>query len=337
MKKQSIILLFVVCLTLLLVACGNSDETSKEASEEKIVYRLGHAAPETDPAGLLSDKMAEDLKDSTSEQISLEVFPGAQLGGEVEMVEQVRSGTIDMAIVTGGALSNFVEEVAFLDLPFLFEDLEHAREILKGEVGDKLKAKAEEKGLKILTFFDYGIANISNNKRDIYTLEDVKGLKIRTLENEIFMDTFRALGADPVPIPFPELYTSIQQGVVDGTDPLNVTMTGGKIYEVNKHLSKVGISYRAGVIVMNLDKYNQLNDELKSKLDTVIAESEKYYHDTINPEYEKSAEKLMTEHGVKIIEKDEIDIDAFKEAVKPVYDKHEPKYSEYISIIKESR
>lgn len=337
MKRQSIFLLLVVSVSMLLAACGNSEGATKDTDQEEIVYRLGHAAPETDPAGLLSDKMAEDIKNSTSEQITLEVFPGAQLGGEVEMVEQVRAGTIDMAIVTGGALSNFVEDVGFLDLPFLFDDFSQARETLQGEVGDKLKAKAEEQGIKILTFFDYGIANISNNKRDIHTVEDMKGLKLRTLENEIFMDTFRALGADPVPIPFPELYTSIQQGVVDGTDPLNVTMTGGKIYEVNKHLSKVGISYRAGVILMNLDKYNQLSDELKGKLDEMIAENTNYYHDTIYPDYEKSAEKLMTDNGVNIIETEDIDIEAFKEAVQPVYDKHEGKFSEYISAIKESK
>jgi len=337
MKKQSIILLFgVCCLTLLLAACG-SKESKVDASGDAIVYRLGHAAPETDPAGLLSNKMAEDIKESTSGQMTFEVFPGAQLGGEVEMVEQVRAGTIDMAIVTSGALSNFVQEVAFLDLPFLFEDFEHAREMLQGEVGDKLKAKAEEKGIKILTFFDYGIANISNNKRDIYSVEDVKGLKLRTLENEIFMDTFRSLGADPVPIPYPELYTSIQQGVVDGTDPLNVTMTGGKIYEVNKHLSKVGISYRAGVILMNLDKYNALSDDIKSKFDSMILDGRDYYHDTIYPEYEESAEKLMKDNGVNIIDAEDIDLDSFRKAVQPVYDKHESKYTDFISIIKESR
>lgn len=337
MKKKKINLLLVIILMLVLVACGNGGSSTGPSSGETIVYRLGHAAPETDPAGLLSIKMAEDIENSTAKQISLQVFPAAQLGGEVEMVEQVRAGTIDIAIVTSGALSNFVEEVAFLDMPFLFEDLEHAREILMGEVGDKLKAKAEEQGIKILTFFDYGIANISNSKHDIYKLEDVKGLKIRTLENEIFMDTFRALGADPVPIPYPELYTSIQQGVVDGTDPLNVTMTGGKIYEVNKHLSKVGISYRAGVIVMNLEEYNNLANDLKSKFDSMVVDSENYYHDTIYPEYEESAEKLMVDNGVKIIEAEEIDMESFKEAVQPVYDKHESKYSEFISVIKESR
>ena len=334
MKKQSIILLFVLCcLTFLVAACGNKNS----ANGDEIVYRLGHAAPETDPAGILSNKMAEDIKQSSAEQIALEVFPGAQLGGEVEMVEQVRAGTIDMAIVTSGALSNFVQEVAFLDMPFLFEDFEHAREILQGDVGDKLKSIAEEKGIKILTFFDYGVANISNNKRDIYTLDDVKGLKLRTLENEIFMDTFRALGADPVPIPYPELYTSIQQGVVDGTDPLNVTMTGGKIYEVNKHLSKIGISYRAGVILMNLDKYNALSDDLQSKFDSMIVDGRDYYHETIYPEYEVNAERLMKDNDVNIIESKDIDLDSFKKAVQVVYDKHESKFGEFISIIKESR
>ncbi|MBM7609326.1 tripartite ATP-independent transporter DctP family solute receptor [Lysinibacillus composti] len=338
MKKLLIFFSIVMC-SILLVACGSSskDDTATSTSSEakEIVYRFGHAAPEGDPGDLLSEKMAEGIDQATDGQVTIEVFPGAQLGGEVEMVEQVRAGTIDFAFVTGGALSNFVEDVAFLDMPFLFDDLDHAQRVLKGEVGDQLKAKAEEKGLKILTFMNYGIANISNNKHDVYGPEDLKGLKLRTLENEIFMDTYRALGADPVPIPYPELYTSIQQGVVDGTDPLNVTMTGGKLYEVTKHLSKVGISYRAGVLVMNLDKYDELSDDLRGKLDTVVGESDDYYHSTIYPEYEKSAEKIMTDNGVKIIEQDEIDMEAFRKAVQPVYDKHESKFAEYISKIKE--
>ena len=291
-KLLSLLVLSFMCI--LLVACNNSEESTSAKGKDNIVLRYGFAAPAKDPAGLVADKIANDIEKETDGSLTFELFPGSQLGGEVEMVEQVRAGTVDVAFVTGGAVSNFVKEIGVLDMPFLFDDLDHAHRVLTGEVGDQMKEKAEAEGIKILTYMDFGIGNIANTKKDIKKVEDLKGLKMRTLENDIFIDTFKALGTNPVPIPFPELYTSMQQGVVDGTDPVNVTMTGGKLYEVTKHLSKVSLNYRVGVLVMNLKKYNELDKELQTKLNAVVAGGTDYYHNTIYPEYEKQAEKLMT-------------------------------------------
>ncbi|KZE38730.1 hypothetical protein AV656_07450 [Bhargavaea cecembensis] len=330
----------VGCFMLLtLTACGQGESADgeAEASGETAELRFGHAAPATDPGGLFADKIAADAKEQTDGALTINVFPGSQLGGEVEMVEQVRAGTIDIALVTSGALSNFVSDLAVLDLPFLFDDLDHAQAVLNGEVGEEFKKQAGEQGLKILTFFDYGVANIANNKVDVTSAADMDGLKMRTLENEIFIDTFKALGSDAVPIPYPELYTSIQQGVVNGTDALNVTMTGGKLYEVTKHFSKVNLSYRAGVIVMNQSKYDSLPDDVKEKLDQAVADGTAHYHETIYPEYEASADKLMEDNGVKIIEKEDIDVESFKKAVEPVYEKHESEFGDIVERIRNAQ
>lgn len=331
MKRMLVFLLFVFSI-LVLAACSDGEETKAEAESYKL--RFGYAGPETDPSGIYADKIASEIATVTDRAIEIQTFPGSQLGGEVEMVEQVRAGTIEIAFVTTGAVSNFVEDLAVLDMPFLFEDLEHELNVLTGEVGEEFKVKSEENGIKVMAFVNFGIGNIANNKVDVYSLEDVKGLKMRSLENEIFIDAFKAIGTNPTPIPFPELYTSLQQGVVDGTDPVNVTMTGGKLYEVTKHLSKVGFNHRVGAVVMNVDFYNDLSLELQEELQSVISEATDFYHETIYPEYEKNAEQLMIENGVKIIEKEEIDMESFVNAVQPVYKKYEGRFGDIISRIK---
>ena len=335
MKKTLIfILLTLVCFAL--QAC-NQEDNKGEGAEENYTLRFGYAGPETDPSGLYAEKIATDINAETNGAIEIQVFPGSQLGGEVEMVEQVRAGTIDMAFVTTGAVSNFVDELAVFDMPFLFEDLEHESKVLNGEIGDELKLKTEEAGLKTLSFVNFGIGNLVNTKVDIHSVDDAKGLKMRSLENEIFIDSFKAIGASPTPIPYPEVYTSLQQGVVDGTDALNVLMTGGKLYEVTKHLSKVGFNHRVGTVVMNEEFFNNLSNELQEALLAVTTEATVYYDETIYPEYEAGAETLMKENGVNIIEKEEIDIESFKVAVQPMYEKYESRFGEIITRINEAK
>ena len=154
MKK--IIVILSIISTLILGACGN-----EQSEQEQLKFKLGNAAPEMDPTGVLVTNISNELAERTDSAIEIEIFHGGQLGGEVEMIEQVRSGTIDMAFVSTGAFSNFSKDFAFLDLPFLFKDEAHAQEVLNGEVGDELKQKALETDVVILHFFDNGIANIA--------------------------------------------------------------------------------------------------------------------------------------------------------------------------------
>ena len=329
MKK--IIVILSIISTLILGACGN--EQSGQSEQEQLKLKLGNSAPETDPTGVLVTNISNELAERTDNAIEIEIFHGGQLGGEVEMVEQVRSGTIDMAFVSTGAFSNFSKDFAFLDLPFLFKDEAHAQKVLNGEVGDELKQKALETDVIILQFFDNGIANIATKDKPIYKPEDLKGVKLRTLENAIFTATFKTLGASPIAIPYPEFYTSLQQGIVDGSDPLHVTMVGGKIYELAKKLSKVGISYRAGILIINKDTYESLSNDLKDQFNEVIAQQYDIYKNEIYPEYQIYAEDVMTENGVEIIEADQIDIEAFKQAVQPVYDEFYDTYSHYLDKI----
>lgn len=334
--KKIVLLLIAVLLSGIVSACGSANEKSSTNNEkgETITLRYGHTAPATDPGGMIADKLAKEVSEKTDGKVKIEVFPSGQLGGEIEMVEQLKSGSIDMAFVTGGALSNLVPEISVLDMPFLFRDLDHVHNTLKGEVGEELSNKVSEAGIQSLAFWDYGLGHLANNKREIRTPEDLKGLKMRTLENDIFIDTYKSLGTDPVPMPFSELYTSIQQGVVDGTDPVNVVMTGGKLYEVTKFYTEIGINYRSGVLLINKDKFNSLDEETRTILTDLVEENGSYYHDVVVKDYEAKAMKLIKDNGVKIIDIEEIDRDAFVEAVQPVYEKHEKRFGDLVEKIK---
>ncbi|MFC2949704.1 TRAP transporter substrate-binding protein [Virgibacillus sediminis] len=332
--KKLMLLAVTVLFATVITACGDGSEETN-ANGEAITLKYGHSAPAEDPGGMFADKVADDAREATGGGLEIEVFPASQLGGEVEMVEQLRSGTIDITFVTSGALSNFVPEIGVLDMPFLFRDLDHAHKTLNGEIGEELKDLAREQGYEILTFLDYGEGHLVNNQQEIRTPEDVKGLKMRTLENDIFVDTFKALGADPVPIPFPELYTSIQQGVVDGTDAVNVVMTGGKLYEVTDHYTEIAMNYRSGVLLMDKEQFDSLEEGIRETLMQVVDDNNTYYHDVIYKEYEEGAQELIAENGVKIIPKEEIDREPFRKAVQSVYDKHEDRFGDLVERIAE--
>lgn len=335
MKKLTILSLFIF-LACLMAACSNSEEGSASGAEQSTL-RYGHSAPPTDPGGVIADKIASDTTEATDGEVTIEVFPSGQLGGEVEIVEQLRSGSVDMAFVTGGALSNFVPDIAVLDMPFLFDDLDHAKRVLNGEVGDQIKEKAAEEGFQILGFYDYGEGHLANTKHEIKEPEDLKGLQMRTLENDIFMDTFKALGADPVPMPFPEVYSAIQQGVVDGTDPVNVAMIGGKLFEVTDYYTEISLNYRSGILLMNKDKFDGLAEETKKELETVVQDSVDHYHSVVYPEYEESVKKILSENDVNIVPIEDVNREAFVEAVQPVYEQHEERFGDLVERIQNEK
>ncbi|MGH2316488.1 TRAP transporter substrate-binding protein [Planococcus sp. SE5232] len=335
MKKLMILGVFIL-MACLMAACGNSEDGNASGAE-KSTLRYGHSAPPTDPGGVIADKIAADTAEATGGEVAIEVFPSGQLGGEVEIVEQLRSGSVDMAFVTGGALSNFVPDIAVLDMPFLFDDLDHAKKVLNGEVGNQIKEKAAEEGFQILGFYDYGEGHLANTKQEIKEPVDLKGLQMRTLENDIFMDTFKALGADPVPMPFPEVYSAIQQGVVDGTDPVNVAMIGGKLFEVTDYYTEISLNYRSGILLMNKDKFDGLEEETKTELETVVQDSIDHYHSVVYPEYEESVKETLTDNDVKIVPIEDVDREAFVEAVQPVYEQHEARFGDLVERIQNEK
>lgn len=266
--------------------------------------------------------------------MKIEIFGGGQLGGERDMTEQVSLGTLDMAVITSGVVGNFVPNLGALEMPFIFRDLEHVYKTLDSEIGDELLAQMENSGIKGLGLWENGYRNFTNNKKEIISPDDMKGLKMRTIENEVFVDTYKALGADPTPIAWPEVYTSIQQGVVDGMDNSLGVIASTKGYEVQSFLSETGIYYASAVLMMSKEKFDALPNDIQEII-IKLGKEHAVKQRALNQEMESAQRQELIDNGVKITPVEDLDMDAFKAAVQSVYEKNANNFGGYIERIKE--
>ena len=222
-------------------------------------WRFANAASPGDRAETSALRMIEIINQRMGGRHKIEYFGAASLGGEREMTEGVKLGTIDFAMTSTSAMTTFVPQLAFYDMPFLFRDTAHARRVATGAVGDKLMAAMEAAGIKGLATAESGFRNMLTNKTAINKPADMSGLKIRVIESPSHIAAIRAMGASPVPIAFPEVYGSLQQGVVDGLDLPIGNITPYKLFEVVKHLSLTEHIYTPHVFIMNLDLFKKLS------------------------------------------------------------------------------
>src|SRR5699024_3401662 len=339
MKRNKYIINFMVliALSIILAACGNdSEKTEGKASGgdgDSIVIKVGHIAPEEHSYTKGLEEFAKRVEEKTDGQVTFDMHGNGQLGGEREVVEQVQLGTLDMTMVTAGPLTNFVPEFAVLEMPFLFRDIDHVYATLDGEVGDELMEKIDEQGFKTLGLWENGFRHLTNDKKPITSPKDTKGMKIRTIENDLYIDTYKAIGADPTPIAFPETYTSLQQGVVDGMDASYGVFHSTKLYEVQGHLSEVDMHYAAAPVIINQGVFEGYPEDVQKVLMETGKEMTDVQRET-NQEMEQEQKEELKEQGVEIVEKSDVDMEAFEKTLQPVYDKYESEFGDLVERIK---
>jgi len=204
------------------------------------VMRINMSIAKDSHQGVAIDQFAKEVNERTGGRYKFEIFYAGSLGGERESIEPVQLGTQALTFSSTGPVPNFVPEARILDIPFLFRDKAHARAVLDGPIGQDMSKEFESKGLKVLAWCDNGIRHMTNSKRDVNVPDDLKGLKMRTLENPVHVAAFKSLGIVPTPMAFPEVFTALQQGTVDVQEnPLSVIMAA-KFDQVQKHVSLVG-------------------------------------------------------------------------------------------------
>jgi tripartite ATP-independent transporter DctP family solute receptor len=209
--------------------------------------------------GVGIDTFAREVEKRTGGRYKVQTFYSGSLGGERESIEAVQLGTQELAMSSTGPVPNFVPETKILDVPFLFRDKAHARAVLDGPIGQELLAKFEAKGFKALAWGENGFRHMTNSKRDVKAPEDLKGLKMRTMENPVHIAAYKGLGIVTTPMAFPEVFTALQQGTVDGQEnPLSVIMAA-KFDQVQKHLSLTGHVYSPCIFVMNKAVFDKLS------------------------------------------------------------------------------
>jgi tripartite ATP-independent transporter DctP family solute receptor len=208
--------------------------------------------------GVAIDTFAKEVEKRSNGRYKIQTFYSGSIGAERESVEGVQLGTHDLTFTSTGPVPNFVPEVAILDIPFLFRDYAQARAVLDGPIGQDLLLKFPSKNIIALAWAENGFRHMTNSKRSVTLPEDLKGLKMRTMENPVHIQAYKAFGIIPTPMAFTEVFTALQQGTVDGQEnPLSV-ITAAKLEQVQKYLTLTGHVYSPALILMNKAKWDKL-------------------------------------------------------------------------------
>lgn len=284
--------------------------------------KFAHVVNEKDAFHVAAEKFKEIMEKNSNGEITVTIYPNAKLGDERTLLERMKMGIVDSAIITTGPIINFVPSYGVIDLPFLFRDPDHAYKVLDGSIGQKLLAEVESQGWKGLAFGERGFRNLTNSKRKVVTPEDIKGLKIRVMQNPVYVDSFRALGANAVPMAWTEVLTALQQGTVDGQEnPLNV-IVAFKLYEMQKYLSISRHAYAPAAILMSMKMWQKLTPAQQALAKNAAQGAAEFERDW-NNKMEAGWLKDLESKGMVVSNPD---LKLFREAVKPVYDIYTPKY-----------
>lgn len=294
------------------------------ASAQKVL-NFGHTTAQNSHYSLGIQAFAKKLSELSKGKFEIREQAAGALGGERDLIEGLQIGSVELVCSSTGPLGNFAPEALVLDLPFLFKDYASARAILDGDIGKELLDKVSAKGLVALAWTENGFRHITNSSRPINTPADLSGLKIRTMENAVHMEAFRAAGASPTPMAFPEVFAALQQRVIDGQENPIPVITSANMWEVQNHLTLSGHVYSPAIILASPSLWETLSDEEKGW----FAEAAKAAVAATRAKVEADEQNgvgMLRERGMNVIEK--VDVDAFRAAVRPAYDTFVAKYGD---------
>jgi len=258
------------------------------------------------------------LEKKTNGRYKVQVFHSAQLGQEKDTIEQTRFGVIDLNRINMGPFNNLIPETLVPSLPFIFRSVEHMRKTMDGPVGDQILKAFEPHGLVALAFYDSGARSFYNSKRPINTPADLKGMKVRVIQSDLFLDMVNALGANATPMPPGEVYSALQTGVVDGAENNWPSYDSFRHFEVAKYYSLTEHSMSPEVLVMSKKSFDKLSPEDQTALREAAKESIAKMRELWEAR-EKEAEKKIRASGSQI---NTVDKQPFIDAMKPVYEKY---------------
>jgi tripartite ATP-independent transporter DctP family solute receptor len=285
------------------------------------------------PQQIAADEFRQKLPTVAGKRFVVDARAGNALGSENTILAATRAGAVDVAVISGGVVSAAVPEMSVFDIPFLFRDEAHAKAVVQGPVGTAIAAKFADKGLTLLAFGKQGFRNITNSKRPIRTPDDVKGLKIRVIPNDTYKMTFKALGAEVVPMDFPLVYAALKDGRLDGQENPVPTIAASRFYEVQKYLSLTGHFFAPIALLANRAMFEQLDaSDQQALLTAAKAGAEATWQAQLDaPRLEQ-----LRGGGMDIIEK--VDRQPFIDALKPLEPEFEKRFGkELIAAIRSTR
>lgn len=298
--------------------------------------RFGYETSQTDSQHIAAKKFNELLKEKTNGELVLKLFPDSTLGNAQAMISGVRGGMIDMEMSGSNNFAGLAPVMNLLDVPFLFRNTAHAHKTLDGKVGDELKKDLEPKGLKVLAYWENGWRDVTNSRAPVKTPADLKGLKIRTNNSPMNIAAFRIFGANPIPMPFAEVYTGLETRTIDAQEhPINVVWSA-KFYEVQKYLTLTHHAYSPLLVVINKAKFDSLNPQFQEALLSSAKEAGDYQRKLVAEDQQKIIDG-MKEAGVEVLT--DIDRKAFSDAlgtqVRDMFLKDNPQGADLLKAVDE--
>ncbi|MCR8551043.1 TRAP transporter substrate-binding protein [Salipiger sp. P9] len=299
------------------VTAASGMSVSVALAEPETLLKFGHAASTSTPAHVALEKVDALIRENTDGRVGLELFPNSQLGGERELIESIQLGNIDMAFVSTAPLAAFDSDFYVFDMPFLFTDHAAVYSVLDGPIGQEMLDGLQRVGIMGVSYWENGFRQFENASRVVKTADDLKGLKMRTMENEVHIAAWREAGANPAPLAFGELFTALQQGTFDAMEgPINLFYSM-KFNEVQKNISLTNHIYSPLVIMMNPDSASMLSDEDLAALKAAFAEIAPLQRE-MTQQADKDAIAAMP--SVAVTELSPEDLATFSEKMGPVYD-----------------
>lgn len=303
--------------------------TSCEELTDVRTLKLAHSLDVTHPVHKGMVRMAELIDQKSDGKLEVQIYPSQQLGSERELLELLQIGSLDVTKVSGAVLENFVPQTRVFSLPYLFRDKQHYFNVLDGEIGQELLLAGEEYWLRGLTYYDAGQRSFYTQEQPIRTPEDLEGLKIRVQESPMAVNMVRTLGGSPTPISWGELYTALQQGIVDGAENNPPSYQSSRHYEVSNYFSLDEHTAIPDVLLISTETWDDLTEQQQQWIQTA-ADSSKIYQREIWAEAEEEALETVQEAGVEVIRPDK---EPFQEKAQTIYEEFKESEPEFYKLI----
>ncbi|WP_434288135.1 DctP family TRAP transporter solute-binding subunit [Celeribacter sp. SCSIO 80788] len=324
-KKRALHGFTAAALATGLIASGASAETK---------IRIGHVLADSHSWNIAAQGFADEVAEKTEGRVTVEVFPGGQLGSEKDMIEGLQFGSVQGGVIGAGSFQTIDPKMGIIEMPYAWTSREQAFAALDGKLGDALADILDQQNIKVLAWWENGYRNVTNSKHPINTPEDLAGLKIRVTPDKVRLATFEALGAEPAPLSFGELYSALQQGVFDAQEnPLSIIYSAS-FFEVQKYVSMTGHVWGAATLVLSKPVWDSLSPEDQEIVQAAALEWGEKQRDMVAASDADMIAKLK-EHGMEV---NEVDKAPFIAAVQPIWEANADVYGEeLLSILDEYR
>lgn len=295
--------------------------------------KLGIQNPKGHPAELGALKLAEIVAAKSGGKMKIRVFSGGQLGGDIQTVSSLQGGTIEMTILNSGILAAQVKDFEVFDFPFMFANSTEADTVLDGPFGKSMHEKLAAKGIVGLGYWELGFRNLTNNRRSIQKVDDIAGLKLRVIPNPINLDWVKALGANPVPLAFPEVYTGLETKAIDGQENPITVIHANKFNEVQKYLTLTRHQYNPQSIIVSKKVWDTFSADEKKIVSDAAAEAIQYER-KLTREQEALALDALKKAGMEVTELPPAEVAKLREKMVPVIDKHAAATADALNALK---